>query len=250
MCFSSSSTTKINPIMDQITPHFKALNSDETRKLIKWYGKQDNNRHKLFALFYRIWNAVKSIIGQSDWQLTIKNALKHDNKGLFCKSRDVIVKELLLAAVDATYHEDLNVNLCAINELCRKEVGRFQEQVDKFAYLSDQLRDDVEIARAALINYKENGRYLTSDANKLKKIIFDKNFLMTCLGKGNKNHGAFLQLSCISNYSVFLKDLEAYIETDPDLKTALANAQTRACEQEPVRKYSFSGMPTCSLYHS
>jgi hypothetical protein len=45
---------------------------NRTIKVINGYGKREGFFNKIGGIFYRIWNAVKAIFGQSDWQLASK----------------------------------------------------------------------------------------------------------------------------------------------------------------------------------
>ncbi len=50
--------------------------------VIEGYGKRDGFLGWVPFIFYRIWNAVKAIFGQSDWQLAKKNMVAEMKKSI------------------------------------------------------------------------------------------------------------------------------------------------------------------------
>jgi hypothetical protein len=54
--------------------------SNRIIKVINGYGKREGFFNKINGVFYRIWNAVKAIFGQSDWQLAKKSLINPNLK--------------------------------------------------------------------------------------------------------------------------------------------------------------------------
>jgi hypothetical protein len=79
-----TNTLSVQEIKSKIT---KSFNSQATNRVkgkiasrvvtvINGYGKREGFFDNIGGIFYRIWNAVKAIFGQSDWQLARKECAK------------------------------------------------------------------------------------------------------------------------------------------------------------------------------
>jgi hypothetical protein len=121
--------------------------SNRIIKVINGYGKREGFFNKINGVFYRIWNAVKAIFGQSDWQLAKKtlidaelkkslNQIKNDitipkkfKKRIseFLKSQTSFYSDTLLSVyIDCTHlkirsDDDINSKITEIAEKYKKK---------------------------------------------------------------------------------------------------------------------------------
>jgi hypothetical protein len=56
-------------------------------KVMNGYGKREGFFNKIGGVFYRIWNAVKAVFGQSDWQLAGKDVKEMFKKSIYDQAK-------------------------------------------------------------------------------------------------------------------------------------------------------------------
>jgi gas vesicle protein len=73
------SSQEVKTIIIQDLTNASSFGEDACNRMIKvinGYGKREGFYDKIGGIFYRIWNAVKAIFGQSDWQVARKTLTK------------------------------------------------------------------------------------------------------------------------------------------------------------------------------
>jgi hypothetical protein len=133
-------------------------------KVINGYGKREGFFNKIGGIFYRIWNTVKAIFGQSDWQLASKSLqknflskiktpdnYKHLPKNLKKKrmtaqreSELAIINPILSSLVKGTYlkgqfkEEILSKFEQQINDAIQKKIKPFHQKIENVQKEIDQ----------------------------------------------------------------------------------------------------------------
>jgi uncharacterized membrane protein YheB (UPF0754 family) len=133
-------------------------------KVINGYGKREGFFNKIGGIFYRIWNAVKAIFGQSDWQLASKTMR---NEGL---------KEIAEASEEEALPDHLRIKMQKFQrEIISKSVDPMLNVLIKCTYLKCQSTDELSDEIGTLIDsgMEKSMKSMEQRTNKLQAEVFE-----------------------------------------------------------------------------
>lgn len=133
-------------IIDTLIENYKDA-GDESKmingkfiRVIEGYGKRSGFLPKIAGIAYRIWNAIKSIFGRSDWQLLLKAVGSHISKEAtrrFSETElhsipDHLIKQLKLQYESAMVEEtNSQLHIC-LNFINNKNLQNLEELDSSF----------------------------------------------------------------------------------------------------------------------